>query len=761
VLVDRSAARVLLHSLTLSVDAADTLEFSQLVEPAGDGDYSEGDPVHVVVDGVSRFTGMIARALPINIGTGSIAVGYLALGLRYLANQIFITAPDGTGYLQWNLPPTDPNWVQSNAGKSIGDILKEALDLHAAQLSAVGVFSYDPTQLAALTVVPPDAVTFSGRLWDQMSGLLAQWCPNHAIWPDGTGQVQVQNMAALSQQTLTLDSDPIVIDGITKDHSECFTQVVLRGRADIQGAYLSLHEHTLKAGWTHADQLSWTITQFFSPVGAFDQGNILAQTSDTLTIQSDDPTMSWAVNFWNNIEAFVWAYNPLATDITFTEQEAITATTSLAAGGTSTITVSPPFSNTGYTRYQIRGNRTEESLVWRKFEIVPDYVANHLARAFNHSVPWSPVDGMVVQTLTPTGVVCWSSSGLPPYNEFPWPFELVLPDGTNPGYIIFMQPICMAYASRTQLETGGAAVPAPGDVRVLVPYSRGPLQVTVPTLGDGTPTYGGTAFTEDGIERTLYKDYPQWLDKGAVALMTELANQILFSRQDTVYEGSVTYHGKYSAGLTLGWCLNIASADGLTGWESIKAAARSVTLLWPQTGASIWKTKINFSSRRRPFTGDRLYLHPGYRSQPQIAQGWNPFGLTVQGMRALTQARQQQFEQDYLSTAGAYEGFESSVEFQPRDRNTWDRRSQYTTEKEQQHIRAQERNAQRRESVEAQRQAHAEARAQERPAEEEARVAKARAYNDRIAKQKEDEALAREGKLPAAMQPPDDQVAQQ
>src|SRR4051794_27482559 len=91
VLVNRSAARVILHELTVSIDEADTLEFSQLVEPAGTGDYSQGDTVRVDVDGTPRFVGFLAKSVPINIGTGSIAVGYLAYGLQFLSNNIFVT----------------------------------------------------------------------------------------------------------------------------------------------------------------------------------------------------------------------------------------------------------------------------------------------------------------------------------------------------------------------------------------------------------------------------------------------------------------------------------------------------------------------------------------------------------------------------------------------------------------------------------------------------------------------------------------------
>jgi hypothetical protein len=644
--VHRAAQRVILHEMTLSIDAPETLEFTQLVEPACCGDFSAGQTVSLV-DTDFTFKGYIAKAVPIGIGVGSIAIGYLCLGLRWEANLIWVTAADGTGSMQWNLPVGDPHYVPTNSGKSVGDILKQVLDQHMTQLNAIGITGYTPAELTALTVVPPDAVTISGRLWDSMADLLTQWMPNHAIWSDGAGLIHVRDTSVFPATTITLDSDPVILSSITKDHSECFTQAILRGDAEIQAAYLSLGEATLKWAQLPADAATWTILDFYNPKGAADAGNILSMTSSSLTVKSDDPTAHAPVNYLSDIGSFVWAYDPLATGINFSEQVAATASTAFSSGGPYTITVSPVFTNSGYTRYQVRGNRTVQSLTWRKLTIVPAYVAQHLTRAFNHSFPWSPVDGVLVQTQTPTGVVCWSTSHSPPFNEFPWPFELVLPDGTNDGYIVLYEPAPKAYSSQTTLETPGAAA-GPDDLKVIVPYSRGPMSVTVPAGGG----FAGTAYTADGVQRTLYRDYPQWTDAANEPQMTQLATEILKSVQDTVYEGAATWLGKASPWLTLGKALNIARAGGSTGWETIKAAVRSVSLEWPTSGGAIWKTQLNFSSRRRAFSGDRLYLHPAYAAAHEKREGWNPFGLTTQGMLAITQARQRQFEEQYLTPPG-------------------------------------------------------------------------------------------------------------
>jgi hypothetical protein len=644
VVVNRAARRVVLHQMTLSMDSPEILEFSQLVEPACCGDFSAGQSVSLV-DTDYTFLGYIAKAIPQNVGSGSISIGYTCLGLRWQANLIFITAADGTGQMVWNLP-VGPGYIPTRSGRSVGDILKEILDQHATQLSAIGIVGYTAGELAGLTVVPPEPFTAQGRLWDCMADLLTQWMPNHVLWSDGAGLIHVKDTSILPATTLTLDTDPITLESITKDHSECFTSVVLRGQADVQAAYLSLGEHTIKWDQLPADAASWTIANFYSPKGASDAGDILSMTSNSLTVKSDDAALTFAVNKLSDIGAFIWAYDPLATGIEFQEQVAATANTALTAGGSYVIDVDPVFNNSGYTRYQVRGNRTVQSLTWRKLDIVPDYVAAHLCAAFNHSFPWSPADGVAVQTQTPTGVVCYSSSGSPPFNEFPIQFEIVLPDGSDPGYIVLYQPAPLVYDSQTTLNTPGAAH-APGDVKVMVPYSRGAISVSSPSGGG----FAGTAYTVDGVQRVYYRDYPTWDDRKNQPQMQELADQILRSLNDTVYEGSLTYHGKSGAWLTLGKSLNIARRGGTTGWESIAAAVRSVSLQWPASGGDIWRTVLNFSSRRRPFSGDRLYIHPAYGREGALGglrgEGWNPFGLTTQGMMAVTQARQQQLQEQF------------------------------------------------------------------------------------------------------------------
>lgn len=692
--VDRTAAHVTLGSLDLSVEDPERLTFTELCVAGGPGSWSEGQSCVLTIDGTDYFIGVVTAAHPSAMGGGSISVNYSAIGLRWLVNTIWISASDGTGYMAWNLPGTDPDYLPSNSGQTLGAILTQILVQHTSQLAAIGLAGsppYSTTELAALTVVPNAPIVVSGRLMSAIADLISQWAPKYWCYCSAIdGKIHIQDTLTLPDTTLTLDSDPVTLDSLGKSHQECYTKVIIRGNADVQGAFLSLGYNTLQAGWTAAQQAAWTIADYNQPRGAFDKGNINSMSSTTLTVASFDATRTWALNYWNGIGAVVYAINPLAPGITCQEQARVTACTALTAGGTSVLTLDHALQNSGYTKYEIRGTRTAMSEVWRKFNIVPTYVAQHLARRFQRPVPWSPNDSITTYTIAPQGNVCWSNlpGGGPPFNEFPLPFEMVLYDangvtaqatvtatisagavtgftslvggsgypissttiavsimggggtgatahatsnssgvitsvtldtggsgyttapfvtiGVNNGYIMFYQPITAVYVSQAVQQQGGSAVPAPGDVKVLVPYSRGALTATAPAS-----SYEGTAFTVDGVERTMYRDFPNWRDSGDAVNMGIIAQESLDAVKDTVIEGSMTYYGKALSWLTLGKSLNIARDGGTTGWETLAAPVKSVSIEY-QNRAVEWAMKLSFSTRRKPFSGDRMYAPVPY-----------------------------------------------------------------------------------------------------------------------------------------------------
>jgi hypothetical protein len=415
-------------------------------------------------------------------------------------------------------------------------------------------------------------------------------------------------------------------------------------------------------------------------------------TSTVLSVTGATPSPTYSTTtWWSSLDAEVWAYFPTGGSAFFNEQRRIVANT-VPSGGAYTITVDVPFANSGYTNYVIRGQTSFQGVttladVWRKFYIVPQWVANSMVQQLSHSVPWNGgVSQAVIQATSPMANVIFPNSG----NAISWPMTFqIIPFGTgiftvqatatatvasgkvtgytglsggsgyppstilavqvisavgsgalvfattnssgvvtsltvqnggtgytsaptleigvNSGYIEFYQPIVAAYCNQAQLNGVGACT-NPTDLQVLVPYALGSLSVTAPTSG-----WAGTAYTVNGVQRTQYLDYPEWTDYGQAANYQLLANQKLLTVQNTVIEGSLNYFGKQASFFTLGNAVNIAGNGYTTGYEAIAAPARSVVLDYcPDGGGLEWITRINFSTRMRPFCGDRLYAHPNY-----------------------------------------------------------------------------------------------------------------------------------------------------
>jgi hypothetical protein len=714
---------IVLNQLSLSMDGPDVLTWTQLATTLP-GEFRQGQSAILVVDGSLVFNGPIVSLHPSGMGQGPINVGYRAMGLNWLCNQVWVTGTDGSGKIAFNLQTTDPAYVASMSGLTVGQILAYLYTLHATQLTAVGITGYNSTDLNALTIVPPDPVICTGRLWNNVVQLMTTYYNSYGSWivPGGTyssptGTIRHENLLGLPTTTFTLDvldgsSNACILESISEDFSECYTQCVIRGYDNCQGAYLSLHDGTLTWAQTTAQQNAWNYQTFINPPGGWETGTISGMTSTTLSVTATSPIpiTYTATTWWSMLDAEVWAYNPIATSVAFSEQRRITANT-VPSGNTYTMTVDTAFANAGYTNYQIRGLGSFQCIttagqVWRKLWITPTYVAQHLVQQFSHSVPWTMgTDGVLVQTTTPMANVIFTSGG----QTIAWPmtFQLIpfgtagpftttatatltltsnavsgysglaggsgypasntiacavvggggsganvtatsnssgvitaltivaggsgytsaptIEIGTSNGYILFDQPVCSSYCSQTTLNSGGASIPAPTDIKVLVPYSTGAITAVAPSSG-----YQGTAYTVNGVQRTLYLDYPEWLDYASQSNYNALAQQKLNCVMNTVIEGSLVYFGKQSTFFALGQAVNITGATYTTGYEAINAPARSVVLDFkPDGGAVSWVTQIGFSTRMKPYSGDRLYAHPSYGSQRALASGGFGYGAGI------------------------------------------------------------------------------------------------------------------------------------
>jgi len=630
--VNRPTAKILLNRWKLNLDGPDELEFSELAANLP-GTFAPEQAVTLSIGGTTVFSGWIFWRGPSGFTRESGTIGYRALSLKFGAYLIPITASDGTGTMVFNLPSTNINYQPTEAGLSVGTILSQLFAQHSAQLGAIGVTtdSTTATQLSALTVVPPDPVYIQGnRLWSQVDQLMQLWYGSrYAVTITGTGLIRCIDTTTLTPQTLTFGTDPILLDAISEDTSECYTQVINRGRDNVEPAYLALSNATLVDPHAAAGdnlEASWTINNYLNSGTGTDHGTVTSMSSTTLTVQSSNGSLTWAANYWSGIQAQVSAINASSTGLAMTEYRRITANTALTAGGTSILTVDIPFSSSGYTTYKIFGTPPGVSQAYRRLNIANTYIAQHLVNQFNYAVKWAPFQGQVQQTWYPAGVIIGSSGGVP--WSFPASFEIVPYDGTNNGYILFYQPWVTYFNSQAALLAGGSHVQQATDIQMVLPYSRGTMSVSYPSSG-----YAGTAFSRFNVQRTLIRDYETWWDQGSATAMTTLAQQIHATVSNVVQEGQITYIGQYLAALTPGSpiALNLANFTGTTSYEAMAAPVRTASLEWTQTGGSFWATRLGFTTKRQMYSGDRLYVHPSY-AQGGALSGQASFRTSVNGM---------------------------------------------------------------------------------------------------------------------------------
>jgi hypothetical protein len=611
--VTRPTARIILNRWTFSLDRPDELEFTELGVNLP-GSFAPEATVQLIQNSVTVFSGWIFSRHPSNAGSGEITIGYRAIGLKYGVYYTAVTAVDGTGTMRFNLLTSDPLYSSTEAGLSVGTIISQVFSQNASALSALGITTDSTTasQLAALTAVPPDPVYISGYIGSQIDQILQQWYGSRYAWyVTGAGLVRVVDTTTLTANTLTLGTDPIKLDSISEDTSECYTSVILRGRDLVEAAFLDLSLGTLVDPNT-SDEASWSYNDWLYPKGAFDQGTITALTSTTATVQSSDASLTWATNKWSGISGQISLINPAATGLTGFEYRRVISNTALVAGGTSVITFDSPIVNSGYTKYMLRGSPSGRASDYRTYTIPNTYVSQHLVPQFPYAVPFT-AGSFAIETIFPMGWVTYNSGGIT--IQISRNFEVIPWNGSSGGYIRFYEPVVTANNSMATLIMGGSHVAQPTNVQALVPYARGTLTASYPASG-----YGGTAYTKFGVQRTLYRDYPNWLDPGNLSMMQTLAQNIHSTTSNVIQEGTVTYFGQYLNALppNTPMALNLAHFSLTTGYETMAAPVRTVTLSWPQAGASIWVTQLQFSTRRQAYSGDRLYVHPNYMQ----GKGW-------------------------------------------------------------------------------------------------------------------------------------------
>lgn len=662
---DRADARFnALDQLTLSVDGYDTLAFTL----SGVGPmpaFRAGDSVVFKVDGVVKFRGDLVGPGHRQSGLGW-SHAYTATGLKRRADRVSVTGSDGSGVAAFNLSPGDDYYVPSNAGQTVGDIVRRVLTVPAtaSALDALGIGAYTslspPTlpadtlaDLALLDVVPPTAVALAGLgVLNHLESLIDQRHPKFVtiIRPDGT--IRFLDLFDLPTFPLVIPGEgtgitpsPVGWPSVTRDADGCFTAIEVRGR-NVQPTFLSVADGTLAEDFDPDDPDGlggdpWTIDDFLNPRDSVDMGALSSVTPSTATVDPDDATHFWSSGFWPGRDGWIFLQYLAGTGIEMYETRKITSSAALTAGGSATISwdSGDPITTLDYDRYRIVGTATPRAEVGRLYTIrdpstgdlgLDTWVGSHLVPRFPRPVAWRS-HGVGYQTTTPVGTVCWSATGAEPWNEVPAGFE-ILPET---GQIRFVRPVVMETTSTDVLRRGYPTTFAgglPADVKVMLAYDRGDAVVRVPSSG-----FEGTAYDEDEIERVWVLHMDSWTYGGDTANMIKMAQAHLDAVKDTVIEGSILHHG-YPAPydeddnpdgfdpLELGYALSLSIAGATSPWDDTPLPVRSVTLSWPQGSGDQHQLVFQFSSRKRPFQGDDLYVHPLDGGGVGAFGGQMPFG---------------------------------------------------------------------------------------------------------------------------------------
>lgn len=643
--VDFAATDCVLSELEIDIDrGADTLQFAQrgvALPPTWHG----GQAVELEVDGTLVFSGVIVSEAPRFDERLGYVRSYKAESLAYLANLIPVTSPyDSTNVIRYNLPADDPDYVPSLAGQTVGQILAAVVTAHLIYASpALGLDSLtdlgigdlytpvggDPAYLvdpAALTIVPTHPVCLQGeRLWDALCDFLQDWYGVYRLRVEPDGSMRIYDTTAFTARTLTLGVDPVDPPALARDTANSSTRVAYRGMTYVEPVLLQLSKSDLTEGFSSGDKTAWKLADFTNPSGGRDSGTCTVPSSTTVTVDPTDNTRTWVSNFWgpSNRQGWITLRHPIATGIDQLVTRQIISNTSLSAGGTSTLTLDRALPNTGFTTYEIVGKAGGTSETWRRYDVANSYIGQHMTTHFPVPVPWTSGNGLAAGLVSyPVCSVLWSSSGSSPYTEWQVGFQV----DPNDSSILLNEPSCRPFGTQSDLETGGFTSHTStngviSDMRVLLAVNKGTNLAVYPADSGGAPVYSGTAYSVEGIERTLWVDDRAWVDPGQQANANAIAEQIWKTVSAAVVEGTLVYSGFDADYLAFGVAINIdgyeSGSSFATDWEALALPVRSVVLEWltDPRGPQVCM-HLKLSNRRKPFTGADHWLGQPFTYQP-------------------------------------------------------------------------------------------------------------------------------------------------
>jgi hypothetical protein len=649
-----------IDSLKISVDEYWELEFT-IYQCGSNPPFLSGEQVIVQVDQgagpATVFTGNIT-GYPIKHEADSAwNYGYHCTDLKRRGDLISIQDPYGQSAFQFNLPVDDNDYDPAYSGFTVGQIVAAVLQVYntASNLQSLNVgnftFAAGPPatatlaaitllDLANLTIVPNVDVRIEGEFILQvLDGFVKQWYPQYGSYVDAVGNIRYVSPFNFYTSTVNLyvpgagvtSPSPVDLPEYTINTDGCFTQYQIIGQ-DFDGAVVSIADGTLTPVNSPTDRSKWNINYHLYPSGTATYGSLSVTSSTSCTITCDDPTISWPSGFWPANNGYIWLVDTSGADVTGVTRRPITISAALSPGGSCDIEWSSdtPLDYSSYTRFMIVGQNNPLSFVDRLFWITDPwsgdtglntYLGSHLVNRDPAGIPWSNND-QFVPIFYATAKILWSINGDNANPALRWPIQ-ELPVGVRvikqTGQILLDDPACfiaaLAAGTEDALLNGYPSTALGGlwyDIRVVVPFSRGPLVAKYPASG-----FAGSAYTDYGIQRIKQVFLDSYTSSSQNAMMVALATQRAITLQDAVIKGTIFHHG-LPAGFNAfepGYALQIVMPT-TSPIDGIPIPVRTTVIRWPNEAADIYQVSFRFSNQKQPFTGDSRYIHPNYTRDP-------------------------------------------------------------------------------------------------------------------------------------------------
>ncbi len=490
---------------------------------------------------------------------------------------------------------------------------------------------------AALTVIPPFQLSFCGERLLQSVESVVQTChPNHWLYVDPTGTIRILDQRLCTNNTVTLGgSDPRwLMPNLHRDHSDSYSQLIVRGDVDVSGVYLSVLPSTMTgtivyngplsggvnvntggliadfafAGYTTnaAAIAAWTPSSYqqLSLQGGQDQGSCTCSSTTQVVITSSNTALTLTADELDQTATGLHAILTVLSQVTSGLQQLfstlVIANTAMTAGGTSTLTVATPLPSTAYNAYFLTFSSQAGNVVYRRYLAVDPTIGAQLQQYFPYQFAMRNSAGAAeALTSAPVGMVLWSASGSAPWNEADFSVTVDPESGT----ILFPSPTALVY--------GGGTVTPPSNVMAFLPVANGDLQVASPGFG----IYAGTLYTVEGIERTRTITLREWTSQGTNTNIQIFCNEQFDSIKNVVVEGKLDYLGLPTLYLTPGQAVSIAGAGYTTGYESLALPVSSIEVMFhPGPDGTSYYSSLELSNRRQRYSGE-VYTRPAAPGQ--------------------------------------------------------------------------------------------------------------------------------------------------